>query len=163
MLHRARTTFSVLTERTLLEKVEAFPDGKINVYRVTIIERDGKEVSRVPEIDKIEPGDKLPAAEDLVKAVAYALWSATDVNKSTTVPGFKRGKLYRSRGKDTSPTPTFVGPVSSAKDVHLADPRASLIKHRGAEQSSHKPQYAGTSQGFSTPERKIKHRGKDQS
>ena len=153
----------MLTERTLLEKVEAFPDGKINVHRVIVIEREGKEVSRVFEIEKIDPGDKLPVAEDLVKAVAYALWSATDVNKSTTVPGFKRGKLYRSRGKDTPPTPTFVGPISAAQDVQLNDPKASVIKHRGADQNLHTPQYVGTSQGFSAPpERKIMHHGKDQ-
>src|SRR3990167_4492895 len=118
----------MLTERTLLEKVEAFPDGKINVHRVIVIERDGKEVSRVFEIEKIDPGDKLPVAEDLVKAVAYALWSATDVNKSTTVPGFKRGKLYRSRGKDSVPTPAFYGPISTQKDVQLGDLRAGQIK-----------------------------------
>ena|SRR3990167_3390958 len=153
----------MLNQRLELEKVEAFPDGKLNVYRIKIIEEDGKELARVPEIEKINPGDRLPS-EGLVRAVAHALWGATDVMKSVLPLTSKKGRLYRSRGKDTTPTPALAGPISAVKDVQLADPRASVIKHRGAEQTSYEPQYAGTPQGFVSrqPERKIKHRGRDQ-
>jgi hypothetical protein len=157
----------MLTERTLLEKVEAFPDGKINVYRVIVIERDGKEVSRVPEIEKIDPGDKLPA-EGVVRAVAHALWGATDLMKAVLPPTSKKGRLYRTKGKDTTHVPTLAGPVSAPVDIKVNDPRASQIKPRGADQRGIAPSYVGSASGFAMPGHsgeppvKIRHRGKEQ-
>lgn len=153
----------MLRERLEVEKLEVFPDGTLNVHRVLVLTRDGKELARVPEIEKFSPGQKIQTEDKLLKAVAYAIWSATDINKSRTVPGFKRGKLYHNKGKEVETKPTLVGPSGEPKPETIIDKKAVTIKHRGAEQRGFASPYVGTAQGFKPePERKIKHRGKEQ-
>ena len=155
----------MLQERTEVEKIEVFPNGQLHVYRVTIVTRNGEEIARQTDIEKFEAGATIQPEDKLLKAVAFiGVWSAQERAVSLLAPTSKKGKLYRTRGKDAGQVATLVGPVSKLENVQLGDPRAATIKHRGAEQTSIRPIYAGTAQGFEPPrqERAIKHRGNDQ-
>jgi hypothetical protein len=154
-----------LRERTELEKIEVFPDGRMHVHMFTIVERDGKEIARIPEISEIERGGQLPA-EGLVKTLASILWNAAEVRQGETPPNFKKGALYYTKG-ETTPRPQGIGKgAPPPDDGPIIDLKAATIKHKGGEQRGIRPSYSMTS-GYEgdiimDPKAKtIKHRGKE--
>jgi hypothetical protein len=125
----------MLQKQTILDKVEVFPDGSLNVYRTTLICEDGKELVRKEDIEKIPRGGTLPKDGSIVSIIASALWSASAVQDGLRDPNYKKGGLYYIKGDDNKPASGgYGGPVNVGSDVAIKDPRASTIKHRGKEQ-----------------------------
>lgn len=64
-----------LTEQTVVDKIEVVENGNVQVRTATVIERDGKEISRSFHRHVVAPGDDYSAEADRVKAICAAIHS----------------------------------------------------------------------------------------
>ena len=89
----------MLTEQTIIDKLEILEDGQIQVRRARVIYDDGKEISRTFHRHVIDPGRdvaKLPEEDARVRAVAEAVWTTEVVTareaklEETRTPSLRR-------------------------------------------------------------------------
>jgi len=64
-----------ITKRTEIGSRNVLADGQIQVRVDTVIEEDGKEISRTYHRKVLAPGDDVSKESDLVKRVANAEWT----------------------------------------------------------------------------------------
>lgn len=64
-----------LSERSVIDKIEVLENGKIQVRRADIVEKDGIEIARNYHRHLLHPGDDLSNEDPKVVAVATAVWT----------------------------------------------------------------------------------------
>lgn len=64
-----------LIERTTIDKIEVLEAGQIQVRTATVIEKDGKELTRTFHRHVLNPGDELSNQDPKVAAIATAVWT----------------------------------------------------------------------------------------
>jgi hypothetical protein len=93
-----------LSESTVIDKIEVFPDGQIQVRFADIISRDGEEISRTFRRDVLDPGRHTAAdvaskyggtAGVPVGDIAQALWTEERVQKRKDDVRAKAGARLR--------------------------------------------------------------------
>lgn len=64
----------MLTEKTIIDKIEIVNENIIQIRQAKIIERDGEEIARNFHRSVLSPGDSLEGQDPKVIAVANAVW-----------------------------------------------------------------------------------------
>ena len=64
-----------LIEKSVIDKIEVLENGKIQVRRANIIEKDGVEIHRAFHRHMLHPGQDLTNEDPKVAAVANAIWT----------------------------------------------------------------------------------------
>ena len=82
-----------LTKRTEIGSREFLADGQCQVRVDTVIEEDGRELSRTHHRHVLAPGDLLAAEPDSVKRVALAAWTPE------VVAAYKAAKAAREAAR----------------------------------------------------------------
>jgi dephospho-CoA kinase len=62
------------SERSVIDKIEIFEDGQIQVRRADKVLRDGVEISKTYHRYVLAPGDNLTGQDEKVIAIAKAAW-----------------------------------------------------------------------------------------
>jgi hypothetical protein len=77
----------MLTEQTVIDKIEILEDGQMQVRKARVVYDDGKEISRTFHREVLDPG-KPPAdmteKDARVQAVAEAVWTPEVVSERET-------------------------------------------------------------------------------
>jgi hypothetical protein len=85
----------MITEARVLGKIEILEDGQIQIREDTVIERDGKEITRLYHRRVLEPDVELnPSEPDMILNVAKAVWTS----KVITSYKVKKSKLGLKNG-----------------------------------------------------------------
>jgi hypothetical protein len=66
----------MLTEKTIVDKIEVLESNHIQVRQANIIEKDGVEITRTFHRYVLSPGDSLEGQDTKVIAIANAVWSS---------------------------------------------------------------------------------------
>lgn len=75
----------MITEKTIIDKIEVLETNKIQVRQATIIEKDGIEITRTFHRHVVHPGQDLTEQDPKVIAIANAIWTEdiiAEFNKS---------------------------------------------------------------------------------
>lgn len=64
-----------LSEKITIDKIEVLEAGQIQVRTATVIEKDGKELTRTFHRHVLNPGEDLSNEDPKVAAVATAIWT----------------------------------------------------------------------------------------
>jgi hypothetical protein len=65
----------MLTEKTIVDKIEVLESNHIQVRQANIIEKDGVEITRTFHRYVLSPGDSLEGQDAKIVAVASAIWN----------------------------------------------------------------------------------------
>lgn len=65
----------MLTEKSIISKIEVLEAGQIQVQRANLVLRDGVEIAREYHRHVLEPGDNTTGEDPKVVAVAKAMWT----------------------------------------------------------------------------------------
>ena len=65
----------MLTEKTIVDKIEILESNHIQVRQANIIEKDGTEITRTFHRYVLSPGDNLEGQDAKVVAIANVIWS----------------------------------------------------------------------------------------
>jgi hypothetical protein len=65
----------MLTEETIVDKIEVIENGCVQVRAANVIKRDGVEINRSFHRHVLAPGDDLTGQDARVAAIANATWT----------------------------------------------------------------------------------------
>jgi hypothetical protein len=65
----------LLTEKTIIDKIELIENNSIQVRTATVIEKDGTELTRTFHRHVVAPGADITNEDPKVQAIANAIWT----------------------------------------------------------------------------------------
>jgi hypothetical protein len=65
----------LLTEKTIIDKIELIENNSIQVRTATVIEKDGTELTRTFHRHVVAPGADITNEDPKVQAIATAIWT----------------------------------------------------------------------------------------
>jgi urease accessory protein UreE len=65
----------MISELSIIDKIEVLEDGQIQVRRADKVLRDGVEIAKTYHRHVLAPGDDLTGQDAKVVAVAHAVWA----------------------------------------------------------------------------------------